>query len=136
MAEVGDKTYSHRSSDRKGSSYHDKLFLCERLFLEEHYVQLGAVALWGCIGFLPVQRWDPNPRGLFFCSLPQCLLLPSRGTSISNSNGNLASEMPRALIYFIGIFVFSKAACCSDPQSHTLFLPSSVRKEGTMPSGV
>ena len=39
--------------DRKGSSYHDMLFLCERFYLEECYALLTAIALWAYIEFLP-----------------------------------------------------------------------------------
>ena len=42
--------------DRKGSSYHDMLFLCERFYLEECYALLRAIALWGYIEFLPPSR--------------------------------------------------------------------------------
>ena len=74
------------------------------------------------------QSWDQNPRGtLSFCCLcHSAKLIPSGGTDTSNSNGSLAWEMPRALICFPSIFVFSKGACCSDPQSHTSLLYQAV----------
>ena len=42
--------------DRKETSYHDMLFLCERFYLEECYALLRAIALWGYIEFLPASR--------------------------------------------------------------------------------
>lgn len=76
--------------------------------------------LCGIESFCPLPELRPKSWGysLFLFSLPSVKHIPSRVTDTSNANCNSAWEMPRALIYFISIFVFSKVACSSDSQSH------------------
>lgn len=82
------------------------------------------------------QSWGHNPRDTFsFCCI--CCSTQPKASGVadtSNSNGSSASEMPRDLIWFTSIFVFSKVDCCSHSQSHTCpFLPDSTKDGGTLP---
>ena len=55
----------------------------------------------------------------FFCLSHSAQVIPFRVTYMANSDGSPAQEMPRDLICFTNIFIFSEVTSCSDPQSHT-----------------
>lgn len=56
---------------RQGISYHDMLFICEKLYLEEGCsIPLGAVILWGGYHVSALfQKWDKNSDGALSCCL-------------------------------------------------------------------
>lgn len=56
---------------RQGISYHDILFLCEKLYPEEGCsIPLGAVILWGGYHVSALfQKWDKNSYGALSCCL-------------------------------------------------------------------
>lgn len=88
---------------------------------EECYVYCRELLLYeGISGFCPL----PEYLGVFspfVCLCHSVQLIPSKVTDPSNSNDSPAWKMLRVLIYFINIFTFSKAACCSNPQSHMCY---------------
>lgn len=65
------------------------------------------------VGFAPSQKAALGSFSLHHCAHPY---LPKLRTSYWN--GSLTWETPRVFICFTGLLAFSKAACCSDPQSH------------------
>lgn len=88
---------------------------------------------------VPFPSWGPNPNPTnifpfgFFCHSAQPI---SQGiTDTPDSNGSPAWKMPRVLIGFVNIFVFSKVTCCADPQSHVSLLRGGIRNRGTLPGG-
>ena len=83
------------------------------MYIARSYCSVGVY--WFAVPFR-----GQNPTATFpFCFL--CLSaqpVSSVVTDTSNSNGSPTWKVPRVLICFANIFMFSKVACYSDPQSH------------------
>lgn len=121
--------------NRKGGSHHDCWsFVRDFTWRNAAYSARNCCSLrvYGvCASF---QNRDQIPRGTPSCCLCDCPhLIPSRVTGVYLP-GSPAWGMPRALICFTSIFVFSKVDCCSHSQSHMCpFLPDSTKDGGTLP---
>lgn len=127
------------SLDRKGSSYHDILFLCESTTCKSAVYTARNFCSMRYIRFLPPSRvrikilraFSPS---VVSATVPNSCLLESQTHPIQMVAPTW--EMPRVPISFTSSCFFSKTLAALSPSpTYILSLPDSIRDRGTEPGG-